>query len=217
MPAVPTTVNYNWEIPPNHPVPCFAQQCDHYYLPPVDSAPTADVILRLLLPDSRILIVECDAKQVAGPNFAIQFFKNSSDAEVPMHHPCRAPQPNAQIAVIFDGSNARLLFPGTRGDDNDKPTVETYHIKGSLTPIPGSELAAAQANYTRAFITTLPWGAQVFLDGERAGTSPVQLNLSPTEVHVLTIKKEGYLSIQKNLPPHTEQTRFDFRLQPATP
>jgi hypothetical protein len=224
---VPTNRSYNWQVQPNYAIPCFGAQCDHYYMPTADARPTEDVVLRLLLPDSRIIVVECRAKQMPVISNALQLV-DGSDAEVPILRSCREPQPGTETPVVFEGTNARLLFPFTRHDGSATTIAETYHIKGTLTPIIGSEESAptmhpelvqpvgAHPGTRKCFVTVIPDGAQVYLDGEKIGTSPLPLNLPVNgRAHQITVMKSGFVNGEMSIRPESDETRFSFSLKPA--
>jgi hypothetical protein len=224
---VPTTVSYNWQVQPNHAVPCYAAQCDTYYLPTVDSAPTEDVVLRLLLSDARILVVECRAKEMPILSNAIQLY-NGSDADVPLLRTCRVPHLNQETEVVIDGTTVKFSFPATKKDGSATTIVETYHIKGYLTPIPGSDENAltmhpvldqpvgSNEGTRKCFVTTIPFGAQVYLDGERIGKSPLQLNLPVNGMaHEITVMKDGFATAGKVVRRDDDETHFSFSLAPA--
>ena len=65
------------------------------------------------------------------------------------------------------------------------------------------------------FIATIPDGAQVFLDGKRLGSSPLQVTVpSHNAQHELVIQKEGYKRIARRFVPCDEAGRLEFRLVP---
>jgi hypothetical protein len=224
---VPTALSYNWQVQPNHAIPCFGAQCDRYYMPTADARPTEDVVLRLLLPDARIIVVECRAKEMPVISNAVELVAGS-DAEVPILRACREPQAGSETPVLFEGSNAKLLFPFTKHDGSATTIAETYHIKGTLTPIPGSEESAATMHPAlvqpigahpgtrKCFVTVIPEDAQVYLDGEKIGVSPLPLNLPVNGMtHQITVLKDGFLKGEMTVRPESDETHFSFILKPA--
>jgi hypothetical protein len=221
--AIPPAASYNWRgsTDGNGPAPCTAAGCDRFYMPPPDSAPTSDVVLRLLLPDARILIAECDAKEAALSSYAIKFAKADNTADVPIQRTCAAPGDHSHVMATVDGDSVRLFIqePGPNGTDSI--LNELYRVRGTLTSTAPNDAGHAPASdspsagSTQCFVSTIPYGAQIFLDGERVGTSPVQVTIpAPTEKHLFTIKKDGYVTYQVTIKPNSEETHFSFRLQP---
>ena len=206
--AVPAAT-FRWVGTGNGAVSCLATQCEHYYHQVEPGFPSSDTVLRLLMPDQRIAIVECYAKEVLGVNYAIQLM-NGSDADVPIRRVCATPPEGLATEAAFHGNDVRLTVPGAK--KNGQPTTELYHIKGFLEPIADDKPASG----VQAFVATVPMGAQVFLDGVRVGTSPVQITIPATGgSHIFTIKKDGYGMVQQNVAADSERTRFDFALKAA--
>jgi hypothetical protein len=202
---------YRWVGSGNGPVPCMGAQCEHYFLQVQEGYPTADIVLRLVMPDSRIVVVGCYAKEVLGVNYAIQLV-NGSDADVPIRRVCGAPPPGVLTDAVFNGNDVRLTVPGTT--KTGQPLTEMYHIKGFLEPITDVSSSGEKSGLD-SFVTTIPIGAQVFLDGQRVGTSPTQVKIPSTgTAHLFTVKKDGYLTGEQKVKADSEQTRFEFVLKP---
>jgi hypothetical protein len=79
--------------------------------------------LSLLLPDSRIVVVNCDAKT------------NWTDLHQGMYRSCRVPPVDA-VEAEFDGDKARLTWSVSL--DGSKNETETYKIIAVLSKAPGS-------------------------------------------------------------------------------
>jgi hypothetical protein len=224
--AIPAEGTYSWRGmgEGNGPVLCTAARCDHYYMPPADSAPSKDVIVRMLMPDQSIVVVECYAKEVLGANYALKFWYGDG-TDVPIRRTCLAPAANAKFTAALDESRALLFLDDLNGDGGSKPAAEVYRIVGTLTPVAGSPAVrlsesasptAAGANARKCFLTTVPLGAQIYVDGERVGTTPMQVSLpAGAAPHVFTIRKDGYYTVQQKVGADSEQTRFDFYLKPS--
>jgi hypothetical protein len=204
--AVPAAA-FRWVGTGNGGVSCLGDQCEHYYHQVVPGFPSPDVVVRLLMRDRRIAIAECYAKEVPGINYAIEYWKGDG-ADVPIRRVCATPPEGMATEAAFHGNAVRLTVPGAR--KNGEPNTELYHLKGFLEPLSDEKPAKG----LQAFVATVPFGAQVYLDGERVGTSPVQLTLPATgAAHMVTIKKDGYATVQQNVAPDSEQTRFNFLLK----
>jgi hypothetical protein len=198
---------FRWVGSGNGGVDCRGTQCEHYYNRLEPGFPSSDVVVRLLMPDQRIAIAECYAKEVPGINYAIEYWKGDG-ADVPIRRVCATPPEGRVTEAAFHGNAVRLTVPGAK--KNGDPNTELYYLKGFLEPLGGDKPAKG----LEAFVATVPFGAQVYLDGERVGTSPIQLTIpEPGAAHVFTIKKDGYRTIQQNVPAHSEQTRFEFLLK----
>ncbi len=225
--VIPGEGTYSWRGADegNGPVLCTASRCDHYYMPPADSAPSKDVILRLLLPDQSIVVVECYAKEVPGANVALKFI-HGDGTDVPIRRTCLAPTANAKFTAALEETKAHLFLEDSNSDNASKVEGEIYWIVGTLTPVVGSQLAAVRAsesagpaaggaNARKCFLTTVPLGAQAYLDGARLGTTPMQVSLAAGAAHTLMVKKDGYQTMQQKVGAESEQTRFDFYLKPV--
>ncbi len=204
--AVPAAA-FRWVGTGNGGVPCLGDQCEHYYHQVEPGFPSPDVVLRLLMPDRRIAIAECYAKEVPGINYAIEYWKGDG-ADVPIRRVCATPPEGMATEAAFHGNAVRLTVPGAK--KNGEPNTELYHLKGFLEPLGDGKTVSG----VQAFVSTVPFGAQVFLDGQRVGTSPVQVSIPATgAAHVFTIRKDGYRTVQQDVTADSERTRFEFLLQ----
>jgi hypothetical protein len=75
--------------------------------------------LSLLLPDSRLVVVNCDAKT------------NWTDWHQGIYRSCRVPLANTDIQAKFDGDRATLIWSVSL--DGKKKESETYKILGILS------------------------------------------------------------------------------------
>ncbi len=200
---------WTWNGSGNGMVKCVGAQCDHYYMPPADAAPTMDITLRLLLPDGRILIAQCMAKPLPGQSHSV--FTRSKPK---VFHPCEVPDTHSAVDATLTAEDIQLSLRRTEPDGS--VATETYHLLGQLAPVAASDAPLRADSTSRiVFIASVPDGARIFVDGRRAGTAPAQLDLSTLEAHQLTLEKEGFRPMQKVVPADNEQTRFTVRLQPA--
>jgi hypothetical protein len=204
-------VAFRWVGTGNGGVPCLGGQCERYYHQVEPGFPSPDVILRLRMPDQRIAIAECYAKEVPGVNYVLKHFNGDDLTDVPIRRVCATPPEGMATEAAFHDNAVRITVPGAK--KNGEPNTELYHLKGFLEPL-GDDKPASGG--TQAFVATVPFGAQVFLDGERVGTSPVQITIPATgTAHVFTIKKDGYGTVQQRVAADSEQTRFNFLLKAA--
>jgi hypothetical protein len=204
---------FRWVGTGNEGVRCLGGQCEHYYHQEVPGFPSSDVVLRLRMPDERIAIVECYAKEVPGINYLLKHFNGDDLTDVPMRRVCATPPAGLATEAAFHDNAVRLTVPGAK--KNGEPNTELYHLKGFLEPLGVASSGKAKPDEgVQAFVSTVPFGAQVYLDGERVGTSPVQVTIpSKGTAHQFTIKKDGYRAMQQDITADSEQTHFQFLLE----
>jgi len=68
---LPTTFSYDWQVAGKDTISCYSSGCTSYFRP--SNSGTASVngaVLKLLLPDGRIVIAECSAKPDVAANWA---------------------------------------------------------------------------------------------------------------------------------------------------
>ena len=75
-------------------------------------------------------------------------------------------------------------------------------------------LTLACASYQRVHFESSPAGAEVFLDGESMGVTPLELRVARDAHHKVFLKLDGYRSQLVVLEQHRPQDRIDF-LTPA--
>jgi serine/threonine protein kinase len=76
---------------------------------------------------------------------------------------------------------------------------------------------AAEASTSSIVVLSSPPGAQVYLDGERKGTTPAYLmTLDPATPHAISVEKKCYRSWQVAVPPHAGPRELAATLLPAS-
>lgn len=262
--SVPTTNAYNWQVAGTGSTSCYGDSCSSIYMPGGEG--TTDIhgaVLRLLLPDGRIVIAGCEAKVNIGANVALLL------AEVPastVYRDCRVPQV-PDVMAEFHGNNVKLFMRDPSIDGKGKEHHETYRIEGVLEPaaptpvkpveaplaIPGcsscgvvtpelktevkantnkafsSDAAAANLMYqghapdaqdyaqsSKCLVLTTPSGADIYVDGNRAGVSPLAFALLShgTTPRVITVKMSGYKTVDKSIVPDGTNVPMGFNLEP---
>jgi PEGA domain len=145
---VPTTYSYDWQVAGKATVSCDSSSCSSYYMPPSSGTQSVrGAVLKLLLPDGRIVIAECVAKE----NVALSLIRGmaTSDPDAPLVlRDCRIPAANSTIDAEFNRSEVKLFLQAPSIDGTGRTTSETYLIKGVLqptAPLP-SPLETATAN-----------------------------------------------------------------------
>jgi hypothetical protein len=75
--------------------------------------------------------------------------------------------------------------------------------------------AAEQPGAPVVTLTTTPTGAEVWEDGVRLGTTPLELPADPDRAHTFELKLDGWLPTVVSQPPTTAPARVDTTLTPV--
>ena len=86
--------------------------------------------------------------------------------------------------------------------------------KGLLAAGAAAALGLGCAHYQYVGVETDPPGAQIYLDGRMVGHTPMQLEVSRDQAHMVYLKREGYRPEPVPLELHDAQDGVDF-LTPA--
>jgi hypothetical protein len=263
----PTTSSYMWQVPGRGSVSCYSAGCSSYYMP--SQSGTASVqgsVLRLLLPDSRIVIAACIAKSDIAVNLIGAFGAAATGGIAPsaVYRDCRTPELDATIEAEFNRSFVKLFWQQPSINDSGRISSETYRIKGVLLPLPSSQVASSQSaqslpspefrspykaahsvisplpasssaestvdhvptqqeltqvekhgQASKCLFLITPGDAEIDIDGKKAGKSPLLLMLAEngSVPHAITIKKEGYFTVQRSLTPDGDDMRISVDLQ----
>ena len=259
---LPTTSSYSWQVDGRSSASCSGASCSAYYSPASSgNASVRGAVLKLLLPDGRIVIAACAAKQDVGRNLGAALAGEHTST---MYRNCRMPTANATIEAEFNRSDVKLFIQAASIDGTGKVSTETYQIKGVLEPTASTVLAreilgdpdlkkqlqtnsaegqhsdaAAAASIasgtqlrtrqeqtevlksgqaSRCIIATTPGGAEIYIDGNRAGKSPMAFALirHGDTPRVLTIKLAGYMPIEKDFVPDGKDIALDLKLEQAS-
>jgi hypothetical protein len=161
----------------------------------------------------------------------------SIQASADYHRDCRRPEPGTHVEAEFIQSNVKLFIqaPSLSGSTG-KTTSETYRITNVLqSPGPTKDdsqaalaaaasaairaenvrmIAAGQASTIR--ILTAPAGAEVDLDGNKIGISPMQFVLARhgDRNRSIVLKMEGYATVEKQFLPDGKDIPLGVNLQP---
>ena len=121
---IPTTSSYNWQVAGYSDVYCTGTACLSNFSPAYGgSKDLRGAVLKLLLPDERIVVAECDSK----PNVGIHTRPNA-------YRDCRMPAVNSTIDAEFNRSTVKIFIEEPSIDGSGKTKGETYQIKGVLQP-----------------------------------------------------------------------------------
>lgn len=241
---------------------CYSAGCSSYYMP--SQAGTARVqgsVLRLLLPDSRIVIAACIAKSDIAVNLIGVFGAAATGGIAPsaVYRDCRTPELDATIEAEFNRSFVKLFWQQPSINNSGRVSSETYRIKGVLQPLPSSQVAQTLAGpeyrspykpipavtspspgswsvdstlhqiptqeevapmgkdsrASKCLFLITPGDAEIDIDGKKAGKSPLLLMLAQngSVPRAITIKKEGYLTVQRSLTPDGNDIRVSVDLK----
>lgn len=131
----PSTTPYLWEMDGRMSVSCMADTCNGYYAPPRSGTQQIQgAVLKLLRPDSSIVIAQCVSK-VDGFSTTMMALDaiNAGDPNAPtVYRDCRVPTPDTVADAEFHRQTVKLSwhFDGARHRDS-----ETYQIVGILEPV----------------------------------------------------------------------------------
>ena len=210
--AVPADRTFQWEVQPSHVVHCSGSQCDAYYMPSAESVQEGDTVLRLLMPDAKVLIVECNAKEVPVVGEALKFYWGS-DANVPKRRGCRAPLPGASTPAVTEGSHLKLFFSYTPEGGAAMTISENYTIRGYLIPV--AEQKAGSITSRSYFVSSIPSGSTVYVDSQPAGSTPATISLPGDGLaHEISVKKSGFVAVDTTVLPENNERRLSFSLKP---
>lgn len=129
---IPTTTSYDWQVAGRDSVSCYSSGCTSYFTP--SNSGTASVngaVLKLLLPDGRIVIAECSAKPDVAANLANSLAENQAST---VYRDCRRPEVNSAIDAEFNRSQVKLFMQAPSIDGTGRKSSETYYITGVLQP-----------------------------------------------------------------------------------
>jgi hypothetical protein len=129
---IPTTTSYDWQVAGKDTVSCYSSGCTSYFTP--SNSGTASVngaVLKLLLPDGRIVIAECSAKPDVAANLA---YAISGSQASTVYRSCRRPEANSTIDAEFNRSQVKLFMQAPSIDGTGRKSSETYYISGVLQP-----------------------------------------------------------------------------------
>ena len=131
---LPTTTPYNWGAVGQRRVNCYGLSCDKYYPSTVGGTDAVSgVVVKLLLTDGRIVVVNCAMKPDNGRNLAMAL----SGAHVStIYRSCRVPVFGTDVNVQFDGNSAKLFMQEPSIDGTGKTYSEAYQIVGVFEPVP---------------------------------------------------------------------------------
>jgi hypothetical protein len=137
---VPQTSSYSWQVAGRGSVSCYGSSCSSYYMPSNGGQATVHgAIVRLLLPDGRIVIARCMAKPDVAINIAYALAMLPAST---MYRDCRMPDANSTIDAEFSRSNVKLFMQAPSIDGSGRFSSETYLVTGVLQPEPIAERPA---------------------------------------------------------------------------
>ena len=121
---IPETSYYNWQVPGSSAVYCHGAAC--LALSTASSSGTTSLlgaIVKLLLPDGRIVIAKCVPQLKKGMHLVANAYRD-----------CRIPEVNSITDAEFNRNNVKLTVQELSIDGSGKIQTETYKIIGVLKP-----------------------------------------------------------------------------------
>ena len=132
---VPVDNTYDWNVSGSAYTRCSGYSCASFYNPAQGGTARAEgAVLKLLMPDGRIVIAECEMKPNNAANFANALAAMNGQYASPIYRDCRTPPSDAMILAKFKGSNVKLYMQLASLDGHGKKYSETYVIRGVLLP-----------------------------------------------------------------------------------
>jgi len=129
---LPTTTSYDWQVAGKSNVSCYSSGCTSYFTPSNSGTSSVNgAVLKLLLPDGRIVIAECSAKQDVAANWTNALTGTSAST---VYRDCRKPEANSTIEAEFNRSEVKLFMQAPSIDGTGRRSSETYYITGVLQP-----------------------------------------------------------------------------------
>lgn len=129
---IPTTTSYDWQVAGKDSISCYSSGCTSYFtLPNSGTATVSGAVLKLLLPDGRIVIAECDAKPDVGANIANALAESQAST---VYRNCRRPEVNSTVDAEFNRSQVKLFMQAPSIDGTGRVSSETYYVEGVLQP-----------------------------------------------------------------------------------
>ena len=115
---VPTTSSYEWQVAGKGSISCSGSNCSIHYMPPQSGTQRLQgAVLKLQLPDKRIVVAECAAKpQVV---LSLLFMASQNDPTTPMIYrgPSRVPPVQQYFSLDAEFNQkpreARSVYAGT--------------------------------------------------------------------------------------------------------
>src|ERR1700722_517470 len=142
---IPTTSSYDWEVDGKATTTCYSSGCTSYFNS--GSSGTANVqgaVLKLQLPELRIVVAKCIAKPDFGRNLATAL---SGTPASPVYRNCRVPSGSfgSTIGAGFNRNYVKLVWQEPSINGSGPKTSETYQIVGVLKPTSFQEVNILKA------------------------------------------------------------------------
>ncbi len=134
---VPTANHYNWYVSGTGVTNCYGYSCySSYDAPAGGTAEASGAVLKLLLPDGRIVIAECAMKPDRLRNWTTPGVSVvGAMTGGPFYRDCRTPASGVSIRAKFKGNDVKLFMREPSIDGKGKRYSETYSILRTLQPV----------------------------------------------------------------------------------
>ena len=225
--------NYDWSADGSITETCQAGNCfGNINEPSSGTSMVNNKVVSLRLPNGQTLTAFCAMKLDHSRNISGAFLAGMADAGAPtLYRDCRAPTVGETVLVKIDGKHVKL-FMGRKSETytivepgpapTPQPTLPESVKKaiatnskaamsspaavaaGAQTLTPQEMLTMAQEGQaSRCGVYTVPPGAEIDIDGKKAGISPMGFVLlrKGTTPRVVTIKMSGYKTVEKKVVP----------------
>ena len=142
---IPTTLTYDWQVAGRGSVNCSGSSCISFFSPASSgTSQVSGAILKLLMPDGRIVIAACAYNK---GNLAFGMIgAMTGDAHLNSPRNCAVPQLNDLIHAEFSGSLVKLLWRLPSLDGKGLKASESYVIRGVLKPVASLQTDARTAS-----------------------------------------------------------------------
>lgn len=144
---VPSSTNYNWAISGSITTSCYGNTCATNWSDPSSGTSQANgATLKLLLPDNRIAVVECDMKENVGGSIALAIAAGmNNQSATPIYRDCRVPETGSTVTAEFKKNRVKLHMQDPSIDGSGRHHSETYVLIGILEPTAPSNTVASIA------------------------------------------------------------------------
>lgn len=142
---IPVNSSYEWNVDGHATTTCYSSGCSSYFRPARSgTANVQGAILKLLLPDGRIVVARCLAKT------DLLTYMGAMTGGPVLCRDCRIPEPGLTLQADFYRSTVKLFMQAPSIDDSGKKFTETYYIKGILKP--ASSTKPASSSSVRSYV-----------------------------------------------------------------
>lgn len=136
--------------------------------------------------------------------------KNSEDRTRGVMQPSLSSQPILQVSPKPETAGQ------SRANIDKAKTPEIAGLRSAHVPTPEESAQLEKAGQaSRCLILTVPADAEIYVDNKKSGKSPILFTLvrNGDNPRVITIRKPGYLTVEKEVIPDGDVIRIDLNLE----